>query len=35
LDFIHHPVSQKIEELIIYTKYHNTYFHKIHTSVNY
>jgi hypothetical protein len=36
LDFIHRLVSQKIEELKnIYTKYHNTHVHKIHTRVNY
>jgi hypothetical protein len=35
LDFIPHLVSQKIEELKIYTKYHNTHVHKIHTRVNY
>jgi 5-methylcytosine-specific restriction endonuclease McrBC GTP-binding regulatory subunit McrB len=35
LDYIHRLVSQKIEELKIYTKYHNTRVHKIHTRVNY
>jgi hypothetical protein len=35
LDFIHCLVSQKIEELKIYTKYHNTHVHKIHTRFNY
>jgi hypothetical protein len=35
LDFIHRLVSQKIEELKICTKYHNTRVHKIHTRVNY
>jgi hypothetical protein len=35
LDFIHRLVSQKIEELKIYTEYHNTHVHKIHTRVNY
>jgi hypothetical protein len=35
LDYIHCLVSQKIEELKIYTKYHNTRIHKIHTKVNY
>jgi hypothetical protein len=35
LDFIHRLVSQKIEELKTYTKYHNTRIHKIHTRVNY
>jgi hypothetical protein len=35
LDYIHRLVSQKIEELKIYTKYHNTHVHKIHTRVNY
>jgi hypothetical protein len=35
LDFIHCLVSQKIEELKIYTKYHTTHVHKIHTRVNY
>jgi hypothetical protein len=38
LDFVHRLVSQKtnkIEELKIYTKYHNTHVHKIHTRVNY
>jgi hypothetical protein len=35
LDFIHRLVSQKIGELRIYTKYHNTHVHKIHTRVNY
>jgi hypothetical protein len=38
LDFIHRLVSQKtnrIEELKIYTKYHNTHVHKIHTRINY
>jgi hypothetical protein len=35
LDFIHRLESQKIEELKIYTKYHNTHVHKIHTRVNY
>jgi hypothetical protein len=35
LDFIHRLVSQKIEDLKIYTKYHNTHVHKIHTRVNY
>jgi hypothetical protein len=35
LDFIHRLVSQKIEELKIYTKYHNTHVHKIHIRVNY
>jgi hypothetical protein len=35
LDFIHPLVSHKIEELKIYTKYHNTHVHKIHTRVNY
>jgi hypothetical protein len=37
LDFIHHLVSQKrnkIEELKIQTKYHNTCVHKIHTRVS-
>jgi hypothetical protein len=38
LDSIHHLVSQKtnkIVELRIWTKYHNTHVHKIHTRVNY
>jgi hypothetical protein len=35
LDFIHRLVSQKIEELKIWTKYHNTQVYKIHTRVNY
>jgi hypothetical protein len=35
LDFIHRLVSQKIEELKIYTKYHNTHVHRIHIRANY
>jgi hypothetical protein len=34
LDYIHRLASQKIEEIKIYTKYHNTRVHKIHTKVN-
>jgi len=35
LEYIHRLLSQKFEELKMYTKYHNTRVHKIHTRVNY